>query len=383
MGAHGHVGEGTLPQAAGEAGVAEIVGARGEGDDVLDALEHAAGELHLRLAGERGEDVGELGRAVVGELDEGLEARAQARVHVDELGHLRLIAGDDHRQRVAVILHGLHERGDGLAPVVVAALGDERIGLVDEQHAGAGCVDGGLRLGRGLADVLGDEAAAVDLVEARTLERTAGCVHARHDARDRRLARPRRAAEHEVQAARDFRQARALALGIGEHDRQHLAQLLLHGREPHQLVEIRQYGLGRLGCERGRFDLLHLALHGDRRTRTCCACIRSVLDSKPVRRRQHGAGHRLALGEQCLGLGVKTVRGHGVARRREQLDHLSRIQTRRGIQRADREHDVARLDVRVREGLGRREGGVLDQRARAHCTSPSQRPRTSCPRTAP
>ena len=49
--------------------------------------------------------------------------------------HLVGVAGDDDRQVVAVVLHQLDQLGDGLGPEVAAALGRQRVGLVDEQHA--------------------------------------------------------------------------------------------------------------------------------------------------------------------------------------------------------------------------------------------------------
>ena len=85
------------------------------------------------------------------------EAAAQARVAVDEVAHLVVVAGDDDREVVAVLLHELHERRDGLvAEVDEAALG-ERVRLVDEQHATERPTDDLLHLERRLADVARDE----------------------------------------------------------------------------------------------------------------------------------------------------------------------------------------------------------------------------------
>ena len=63
----------------------------------------------------------QLVRRVVGERDLAREARAQARVRVEEALHQPRVARDDHDEAVAVVLHPLEQRLDRLGPEVLAA----------------------------------------------------------------------------------------------------------------------------------------------------------------------------------------------------------------------------------------------------------------------
>ena len=60
---------------------------------------------------------------------------------MDELFHQAIVARDDHDEVVAVILHRLEQRVDGLLTEVVVALAVEGVGLVHEQHAAHGLLD--------------------------------------------------------------------------------------------------------------------------------------------------------------------------------------------------------------------------------------------------
>ena len=92
-----------------------------------------------------------------------VEAGLKAGVRLDELFHQAIVARDDHDEVVAVILHRLEERIDGLLTEVVAALAVKCVGLVDKQHAAERLFDDLARLDGRLTDVARDEPAAVDL----------------------------------------------------------------------------------------------------------------------------------------------------------------------------------------------------------------------------
>src|SRR6266540_851942 len=61
----------------------------------------------------------------------------QARVRLEEAAHQRRIAGDDHDEAVAMILHPLQQRLDRLRAEVLPSgvAARERVRLVDEEHA--------------------------------------------------------------------------------------------------------------------------------------------------------------------------------------------------------------------------------------------------------
>src|SRR5439155_14560904 len=82
------------------------------------------------LLGDRGEFVGR----VVREGNLARETRLQARVRLEEAAHQRRVAGDDHDEAVAVILHPLQQRLDCLGAEVLAALiaTRDRTRLADE-----------------------------------------------------------------------------------------------------------------------------------------------------------------------------------------------------------------------------------------------------------
>ena len=113
----------------------------------------------------------ELVGRVVRERDLAREARAQARVRVEEASHQPRVAGDDHDEAVAVVLHPLEQRLDRLGAEVLAPVARrrERVRLVDEEHAVERAADRAVGLDRGRADVLADERRAVDLDEVAPL----------------------------------------------------------------------------------------------------------------------------------------------------------------------------------------------------------------------
>jgi hypothetical protein len=92
---------------------------------------------------------------VVGKVDVVGDARAHAGVGLEEGVHAVLVAGQDHHQVVALVLHHLQQDLDGLLAVVAFVLGAVQVvGLVDEEHAAHGLLEHLLGLGRGVASGL-------------------------------------------------------------------------------------------------------------------------------------------------------------------------------------------------------------------------------------
>src|SRR5437763_1735728 len=128
-------------------------------------------------------------RRVVGEVDLAREARAQPGVRLEEAMHEPRVAGDDHDEAVAVVLHALEQRLDRLvAEVEPVGVTSQRVRLVDEENAVDGLADHPLGLDRRETDVLTDETGAVDLDEMAALEQAHGAIHLREQPRDGRLA---------------------------------------------------------------------------------------------------------------------------------------------------------------------------------------------------
>ena len=115
----------------------------------------------------------------------------------------------------------------------------ERVRLVDEEDAVERAADRAVGLDRGRADVLADEAGAVDLHEVAALQQSHGAVHLREQPRDRRLARAGVAEEDEVLARRDLGEAVLLPPRLHLEERDQRAHLLLDGLEADERVELR------------------------------------------------------------------------------------------------------------------------------------------------
>ncbi len=97
-------------------------------------------------------DVHQLIHVVVGEVDVVADAGAETRDVVEEPVHLILVAGHDHHQVVAVVLHDLEQHLHRLLAVVplVVDLVDV-VRLVDEEDPAPGLLQHLLGLGRGVA----------------------------------------------------------------------------------------------------------------------------------------------------------------------------------------------------------------------------------------
>ena len=89
------------------------------------------------------------------------DARAHARVGAEESIHAVLVAGENHHQVIALVLHHLQQDLDGLLAIVALVLGTvEVVGLVDEQHPAHGALEHLFGLRCGVTDVLADEVVA-------------------------------------------------------------------------------------------------------------------------------------------------------------------------------------------------------------------------------
>ncbi len=107
-----------------------------------------------------------LGRVVL-ELQRLCEPGGETGVGVQEVRHLMGVPGCNDRSLVAVVLHQLHERVDGLLAEVGAGAGGpgQGVSLVDEQHTAHDLLKNRGGLLGGVTDVLADELAPRHLLE--------------------------------------------------------------------------------------------------------------------------------------------------------------------------------------------------------------------------
>eukprot|EP00965_Chrysotila_dentata_P002487 80741-Pleurochrysis_carterae.AAC.2 len=109
-----------------------------DGSERRERALHAVGNLH------------ELVGRVVLKLDSGDEARLDPRVGGAEPLHLVGVAREDDDEVVPVVLGQLDERVERLLAKGVALVGDDGVGLVDEEDAAQGRLDDlGIRGGGG------------------------------------------------------------------------------------------------------------------------------------------------------------------------------------------------------------------------------------------
>ena len=124
----------------------------------------------------------------IGERERPLKPRRQAWVRVNQPLHRARVASEDGNELVAIVLDPLEQYLHRLATErVFASLDDQAVRLIDEEHSAECGVDQLVRLGRGLADVLGDEARAIDFNRVAFVEQLQPVQNASQDAGDRRL----------------------------------------------------------------------------------------------------------------------------------------------------------------------------------------------------
>src|SRR5437763_13151116 len=223
-----------------EARIAEALVPSRTRQDRTDGDVSPFGEDVLVVARERARDRQKLVGRVVGEGDLAREARAESGIRVEEAVHQLRVAGDDHDEPVAVVLHPLQQRLDRLGPEVLPLVAPvERVGLVDEEDAVERAADDAVGLERSRAHVLADEAGPVDLYQVAALRQADRPARLGKEPRNRRLARAWVAEEDEVLRRRDLRQPVLLALGLDLEKRDERPYLLLDRFETGQRIELR------------------------------------------------------------------------------------------------------------------------------------------------
>src|SRR5829696_3877229 len=227
-----------LEERPDEARVAEALAALRVLEDRTEADERSLVEAVFGIAGEVPADRHELLCRVIGKHDLAGEARLQTGIRLQETAHQRGVAGDDHDEPVAVVLHPLQQRLHRLGPEVARLAAGECVRLVDEEHAVERSPDRAVGLDRSRADVLADEPRAIDLHEVPALEQAHRSVHLGEQPRDRRLARARVAEKDEVLRGRDLGEPELLPARLHLKEGEERADLLLHRLEPGQRLEL-------------------------------------------------------------------------------------------------------------------------------------------------
>ena len=183
--------------------------------------------------------------------------------------HLVRVARDDDDELVAVVLHALEERIDGLvAKVLLAAVG-QGVGFVYKQDAVQRLVNDGVRLHSRLANVLRNELRPVGFDKFRRLRDPQRLVCAGHEPGDGRLARAWAPREDAMVGRRGDRQTGRLPLVLQLEIVDELANLLLDRRDSDQLVQLCKH----VFYLHGRLDLAFVArslLRANRKLRQIC-----------------------------------------------------------------------------------------------------------------
>mmetsp|Transcript_29238 Transcript_29238/g.83586 ORF Transcript_29238/g.83586 Transcript_29238/m.83586 type:complete len:650 (-) Transcript_29238:1219-3168(-) len=285
-------------------------------------------ELHLP-------DLREFAARIVLEEEGERDAGFEAGVALEELLHLVGVASADDDHRLALVLHLLDQRVDGLLAEAVLVPLHERVRLVQEEHAAERLLNPVLRLVGRLPDVLGHEVRAAHLVKNGLVVLAAPCEHpialARwlldrakghqelpDDAGNDGLARPRIAQEAHVEALALQRLEPLLLAQLRKlHRGEHLAHGTLHRQQPNILVQLIK---NRLDFWVGNLDVHRVVHHRGRRpepfehrrgTRAVLArLLQQVLEAAhrqdaPARAQllelRHGLVGGLAGTAQCLG----------------------------------------------------------------------------------
>ena len=151
--------------------------------------------------------------------------------------HLVGVAGEDHHEVVAVVLHHLQQDFNRLLPVVaLVLLAIEVIGLVDEQHAAHRLLQHLFRLRRGVADILADEIVAGHRDEMAAPDVAELVQDLGHAQATVVLPVPGLPVKLMCSVGACARQAEALAHAVDQQQRRDLADALLDRREADQLV---------------------------------------------------------------------------------------------------------------------------------------------------
>ena len=154
--------------------------------------------------------------------------------------HFVGIARDNHHQIVAVILHQLNQRVDGLvAEVVLHPLARQRVGLVDKQNTAQRAVDHIRHLARRLADIARNQPAAVGFNQLPLAQKAELLIDFGDQPRHGRLARAGVAGEDHVEAHVHHLEVVLLAHGAHLDEVDERAHLVLDGFKADEAVELR------------------------------------------------------------------------------------------------------------------------------------------------
>ena len=193
----------TVERVAHAAGVGELRLPDAVRDVVLENVACAGAEAVVLLLEHHLGDPQQFALGEVRELEVMRDARAHARIRLEERLHAIAVARQDHDEVVAVVLHHLQQDLDRFLAVVALVVGAiEVVRLVDEQHATHRFLQHFARLGRGVADVLADEVVARHRNQVAFADVAESVKDLRHAQRDGRLARAGVAREGHVQARR-------------------------------------------------------------------------------------------------------------------------------------------------------------------------------------
>ena len=165
------------------------------------------------------------------------DARAHPGVGAEEGVHAVLVAGEDHDQVVALVLHHLQQDLDRFLPVVALVLGPvEVVRLIDEQHAPHCALQYLASLRRGMTDVLAHEVIARHGHEVPFAHVPEAIEDLRHAQRHGGLACAGVAGEAHVQARRLGLEPEIHAQPVDHEQRRDVADARLDGREPHEIA---------------------------------------------------------------------------------------------------------------------------------------------------